>query len=150
MFFFLPKFWMGHYIDLSFGKLFNILQDIYNHNNYETHNELMAAGNNRIIAISSEILWMSESTQTLQADLWCEKMFLCCFSLRAWRKDLTNMPKVLFPHPPPPPNPHCSSLLKKCWVCIHEIWTPCATRQKTANIPLTSFGGTDGREVGVG
>ena len=31
-------------------------------------------------------------------------MFLCCFSLKAGRKDLTNRPEVLYSHPPPP---HC-------------------------------------------
>ena len=33
--------------------------------------------------------------------VWCEKMFLCYFSLKAGRKDLTNRPKVLSPHPHP-------------------------------------------------
>ena len=62
----------------------------------------------------------------------CEKMLLCYFfSLKAGRKDLTNRPKVLSsPPPPPPPTPHCSSLLKKCWIWIHKIWTPCATQQR--------------------
>ena len=37
----------------------------------------------------------------------CEKMFLCCFSLKAGRKDLTNRHKSLPPAPttPPPPQP---------------------------------------------
>ena len=34
--------------------------------------------------------------------VWCEKMFLCCFFLKAGRKDLTNRPKVLSSTPPPP------------------------------------------------
>ena len=37
--------------------------------------------------------------------VWCVKMFLCCFFLKAGRKDLTNRPKVLSSHPLPPPPP---------------------------------------------
>ena len=87
--------------------------------------------------------------------VWSEKMFLCCFPLKAGKKDLTDRPKVLSP-PPPPPNthththPNCSSLLKKWWIWIHEIWTPCATWQQTAKILLTSFGGTEGEGGGGG
>ena len=38
--------------------------------------------------------------------VWCEKMFLCCFSLKAGRKDLTKRSKVLSLQSPPPPPPH--------------------------------------------
>ena len=45
---------------------------------------------------------MSESTQTLQADLCYMKRCSCVvFSLQAGRKDLTHRPKVLLPSPPP-------------------------------------------------
>ena len=69
----------------------------------------MAPGKNRVTAIWTFFSSMSESTQTSQADLWFEKMFLCCFSIKAGRIDLnklTNRPKVLSPHPSPLP-PHC-------------------------------------------
>ena len=71
------------------------------------------------------------------------KRYSCVvFSLKAGRKDLKN---IHFPPPTPPPPPtHCSSLLKKCWIWIHEIWTPCAGRQKTAKILLNHLGAYSG------
>ena len=110
-----------------------------------------APGNNHISAISTEIFkYVRIHPNFTSQPVWCEKMFLSCFSLKVGRKDLTNRPKVLSPHPPPPPPPNCSFLLKKCWIWIHKIWTPCATRLNTAKILLTSFGGTEGEWGGGG
>ena len=53
-------------------------------------------------------------------------MFLCCFSLKAGRKDLTNRPKVLSSHPPPPP-PHC--------------FFPCSTGFLISRIQIQHFSG---------
>ena len=63
----------------------------------------MAPGKNRVTAISSEIFkYVKIHPNFASRPVRCEKMFLCCFSLKAGRKDLTNRPKVLSPHPPPP------------------------------------------------
>ena len=53
------------------------------------------------IAILSEIFNVRIHPNFASQPVWFEKMFLCCFSLKAGRKDLTNRPKVLSPHPPP-------------------------------------------------
>ena len=96
---------------------------------------------------------MSESTQTSQT-VWFEKMFLCCFFLKAGRKDLTNRPKVLFQPPPPPPThththtqPNCSFPPEKCWIWIHEIWeTPCYTAKNSVCVCVCVGGGGGGGE----
>ena len=56
----------------------------------------MALGKNRVTAISTEIFkYVRIHPNFASRPLWCEKMFLCCFSLKAGRKDLANRPKVL-------------------------------------------------------
>ena len=66
----------------------------------------MAPGNNHVTAISTEIFkYVRIHPNFASRPVWCEKMFLCCFSLKAGRKDLTNRPKVLSSHPPSPPHP---------------------------------------------
>ena len=66
----------------------------------------MAPGKNHVTAISTEIFkYVRIQPNFTSWPVWCEKMFLCCFSLKAGRKDLTNRPKVLS-LPPPPPPPH--------------------------------------------
>ena len=66
----------------------------------------MAPGKNHVTAISTEILkYVRIHPNFASQPVWCEKMFLCCFSLKAGRKDLTSRPKVLSTHPLPPP--HC-------------------------------------------
>ena len=68
----------------------------------------MAPGKNHVTAFSTEIFkYVRIHPNFASRPVWCEKMFLCCFSLKAGRKDLTNRPKVLSPHPPTPPPPHC-------------------------------------------
>ena len=63
----------------------------------------MALGNNHVSAISSEIFkFVRIHPNFASRPVWCEKMSLCCFYLKAGRKDLTNRPKALS-HPPPPP-----------------------------------------------
>ena len=93
----------------------------------------MALGNNHVTAISTEIFkYVRIHPNFGSRPVGFEKMFLCCFSLKAGRKDLTNRLKVLSPHPPPPPPtplPDCSFPPEKCWIWIHEIWKPRATWQ---------------------
>ena len=56
----------------------------------------MAPGKNHVTAISTEIFkYVRIHPNFASRPVWCEKMFLCCFSLKAGRKDLTNRPKVL-------------------------------------------------------
>ena len=56
---------------------------------------------NRHFEWNFQVQCISESTQTSQADLRHVKRFSCVvFSCKAGRKDLTNRPKVLSPHPP--------------------------------------------------
>ena len=63
----------------------------------------MAPGKRHITAISTEIFeYVRIHPNFASRPVLCEKMFLCCFSLKAGRKDLTDRPKVLSPHPP-----HC-------------------------------------------
>ena len=60
----------------------------------------MAPGKNHVTAISTEIVrYVRIHPNFTSRPVWCEKMFLCCFSLKVGRKDLTNRPKVLSPHP---------------------------------------------------
>ena len=60
----------------------------------------MALGKNHVTAISTEIFkYVRIHPNFASRPVWCEKMYLCCFSLKAGRKDLTNRSKVLSPHP---------------------------------------------------
>ena len=62
----------------------------------------MAPGKNHVTAISTEIFkYVRIHPNFASRPVWCEKMFLCCFSLKVGRKDLTNRPKVLSSHPHP-------------------------------------------------
>ena len=66
----------------------------------------MALGKNHVTGILTEIFkYVRIHPNFASGPVWCEKMFLCCFSLKAGRKDLTNRLKVLSPPPPPPPLP---------------------------------------------
>ena len=66
-------------------------------------NNWMAPDKNRVTAIWTEISkYVRIHPNLASRPVWCEKMFLCCFSLKAGRKDLTNRPKVLSPHPRTP------------------------------------------------
>ena len=70
---------------------------------------------------------------------------------KTWQTGLKFSLPTPPPPPPPTPPPHppiAPFLLKTCWIWIHEIWTPRATRLKTAKILLTSFGGTEGEGGG--
>ena len=74
------------------------------------HINWMAPGKNRVTAISTKIFkYVRIHPNFMSRPVWCEKMFLCCFSLKAGTIDLTNRPKVLSLHhpttPPPPPPP---------------------------------------------
>ena len=112
----------------------------------------MAPGKNHVTAMSTEIFkYVRIHPNFASRPVWCEKMFLCCFSLKAGRKDLTNRPEVLFQPPPPPPphhthSPNCSFPPEKCWIWIHEIWeTPCYNNTGTSfhitQVDLRSLGG---------
>ena len=58
----------------------------------------MAPGKNHVTAISTEIFkYVRIHPNFASRPVWCEKMFLCCFSLKAGVKDLTNRRKVLSP-----------------------------------------------------
>ena len=98
----------------------------------------MALGKNHITAILTEIFkYVRIHPNFASRPVWLEKMFLCCFFLKAGRKYLTNRPEVLFQHPQPPPSPppppNCSFPPEKCWIWIHEIWeTPCYTEKKNS------------------
>ena len=60
----------------------------------------MAPGKNHVTVIVTEVFkYVRIHPNFASRPVWCEKMFLCCFSLKAGRKDLTNRPKVLSPHP---------------------------------------------------
>ena len=60
----------------------------------------MAPSKNHVTAISTETFkYVRIHPNFASRPVWCEKMFLCYFSLKAGRKDLTNRPKVLSPHP---------------------------------------------------
>ena len=73
--------------------------------------------------------------------VWSEKMFLCCFFLKAGRKDLTNRPEVLSP---PPSN--CSFRPEKCWIWIHEIWETLCYTAKNSGV---GGGGWEERTLGL-
>ena len=94
-------------------------------------NNWMAPGKNHVTAISTEIFkYVRIHPNFVSRPVWFEKMFLCCFFLKAGRKDLTNRPEVHFQPPPPPPNyPFPPG---KCWSWIHEIWeTLCYTAKNS-------------------
>ena len=60
----------------------------------------MALGKNHVTAISTEICkYVTIHPNFASRPVWFEKMFLCCFFLKAGRKDLTNRPKGLSPQP---------------------------------------------------
>ena len=85
---------------------------------------------------------MSESSQTSQADLCRVKRCSCVVFFphsREKRLDKQAWCSVS----------HFSSLLKKCWIWIHEIWTLCATRQQSCYDSFNIIRGHKGR-VGVG
>ena len=51
----------------------------------------MAPGNNHVSATTSEIFkYVRIHPNFASQPVLCEKMFLCCFSLKAQRKDMTN------------------------------------------------------------
>ena len=53
----------------------------------------MAPGNNHVTGISTEIFTFFRIHPNFASrPVWFEKMFLCCFFLKAGRKDLTNRP----------------------------------------------------------
>ena len=63
-------------------------------------NKWTAPGKSHVTAISTEIFkYVRIHPNFASRPVWCEKMFLCCFSLKAGRKDLKNRPKVLSSHP---------------------------------------------------
>ena len=108
----------------------------------------MAPGNNPFSAISSDIFkYVRIHPNFTRQPVWCEKIFLCCFFFESREKRLHK--QAYSSLSPSPPHPPCPSLLKRCRIWIHEIWTPWAARQNPAKILLTSFGGTNGRGVGV-
>ena len=84
----------------------------------------MAPGNNRVGAISSEILkYVRIHPNFANRPVWCEKMFLCYCRLKAGKKDVTNRPKVLSPHPRKRTTPpHPPLLLPPEKVLNLDIW----------------------------
>ena len=95
---------------------------------YNDSSNWMAPGKNRVTAISTEIFkYVRIHPNFASRPVWFEKIFLCCFFLKAGRKDLTNRPEVLsFPLPPIAP-----FLLKNAEFGYTRYEKPRAKRQKT-------------------
>ena len=106
-------------------------------------------GKNHVTTISTEIFkYVRIHPNFASRPVWCEKMFLCCFSLKAGRKDLTNRPEVLSPHPPPPPIAPFPP--EKCFIWIHEIWeTPCYTAKNSGVEGVGGGGGWGERTLAL-
>ena len=99
----------------------------------------MAPGNNRLSTISSEIFkYVRIHPNFVSRPVLREKMFLCCFSLKAERKDLTNRHESL---PPPPPSvpPNDVKRILAGFCCVAQ----------GVHISCIQEGGAVGRERGV-
>ena len=94
----------------------------------------MAPGSNHVSAILSEVFkYVRIHPNFASRPVLCEKMFLCCFSLKARRKDLTNRHESQPPPSPPPSVP--PNDVKR----ILAVFLPCSTECPYLAYPNSTF-----------